>query len=400
MLRVAEHFAKSDTGRQRRANEDSLLARTPVFVVADGMGGAKAGEIASRMAVEAFAPGLPDGGTPEERLADAAREANARIHELASADRERAGMGTTLTAVYVGEEELAIAQVGDSRAYVLREGELSRLTRDHSLVEELIRSGKITEEEAPHHPQRSIITRALGPAASVEVDTRSYRGHDGDVILICSDGLTSMIDEGAVGEILRSASSLDAAGQRLVSEANEAGGRDNITVVLLRLEQLGHGEDGARAEQSTGTAPAVSPTTADPVATPAGTATATVAERRLPRAAPAVVVGGKRRRLRGRPAAALLATLIVVGLLGFGGWLASRSVFFVGTSPQGLVTVFRGLPYDLPAGVRLYERYFVSGVPAASLPARQRKDLLDHRLRSHDDATGLVSQLELGKLSP
>src|SRR5271165_3271417 len=203
MLRVAEQYAVTDTGRQRRANEDSLLARSPLFVVADGMGGAQAGEVASRIAVECFEPGLPDASQPELELAALARAANARIHELSHANAEQAGMGTTLTAAYVGEQEVAIAHVGDSRAYCMRDGDLLRLTDDHSLVDELIREGRLTPEEAEDHPQRSIITRALGPEETVEVDTRSFRARAGDVYLLCSDGLTTMLSEEQIVAVLR-----------------------------------------------------------------------------------------------------------------------------------------------------------------------------------------------------
>ena len=138
MLRAADTVAQTDTGRQRRDNEDSAFARAPVFVVADGMGGAQAGEVASKIAVEVFEQGIPDGGSPEERLADRAREANKRIHNLSKTQHERAGMGTTLTAVYLQDSELAIAHVGDSRAYLFRDGELQLLTQHHSLVAELV----------------------------------------------------------------------------------------------------------------------------------------------------------------------------------------------------------------------------------------------------------------------
>src|SRR5437763_12187831 len=195
MLRVAEQYATTDTGRQRRANEDALLARSPLFVVADGMGGAQAGEVASSIAVEYFQPGLGDASEPESALAGLARAANTRIHELSHSNAEQAGMGTTLTAAYVGEDEVAIAHVGDSRAYCLRDGELVRLTDDHSLVDELMRQGRLTPEEAVEHPQRSVITRALGPEGAVEVDTRSYRARPGDIYLLCSDGLTTMLYE-------------------------------------------------------------------------------------------------------------------------------------------------------------------------------------------------------------
>ncbi|HUB36803.1 MAG TPA: protein phosphatase 2C domain-containing protein, partial [Solirubrobacteraceae bacterium] len=195
MLRVAEQYATSDTGLQRRANEDSLLARPPLFVVADGMGGAQAGEVASKIAVETFADGLGDTREPESGLAARAIAANARIHELSHSNAEQAGMGTTLTAAYVAPEEIAIAHVGDSRAYCLRDGSLTRLTDDHSLVDELVRQGKITAEEAVDHPQRSVITRALGPEPAVEIDTLSYQARAGDVYLLCSDGLTTMLPE-------------------------------------------------------------------------------------------------------------------------------------------------------------------------------------------------------------
>src|SRR5262249_20200798 len=238
MLRVAEQYAVTDTGLQRPANEDSLLARSPLFVVADGMGGAQAGEVASRIAVESFSDGLGDGWSPEEGLVAHALAANTRIYELSQSNAEQAGMGTTLTAVYVGEQDVAIAHVGDSRAYCMRDGELSRLTDDHSLVDELMRQGRLTAEEAVEHPQRSVITRALGPESTVEVDTRSYRAQPGDVYLLCSDGLTTMVPEEEVAAVLLLHPRLRDAGEALIAAANEAGGRDNITVVLLRLEEV------------------------------------------------------------------------------------------------------------------------------------------------------------------
>ncbi len=239
MLRVAEHFERTDTGRQRKANEDAFFARSPLFAVADGMGGAQAGEVASHLAVEVLEQGLPDGpGSMEERLAERVREANARINELSRSDDERAGMGTTLTAAYVGEDELAVAHVGDSRLYRLRDGRFERLTDDHSLVEELVRQGRLTPREADEHPQRSIITRALGPEAGVEPDSRTWPARAGDVYLLCSDGLTSMVHEERVGEVVRTAPDLAAAGRGLIEAANHAGGRDNITVILFRLEEV------------------------------------------------------------------------------------------------------------------------------------------------------------------
>jgi len=415
MLRAAETTCKTDTGRQRRDNEDSAFARAPVFVVADGMGGAQAGEVASRIAVEAFEQGLPDSGSPEERLATRVREANAQIYERSRADRQRAGMGTTLTAAYVDDTHVSIAHVGDSRAYLFRDGTLQRLTQDHSLVDELVRRGKLTEEQAAEHPQRSIITRALGPEPDVEVDTWTYPARAGDVILLCSDGLTSMISEERVKATLVDHDNLDEAADALIREANEAGGRDNITVVLFRLEEIG-ADDAAGEETMVGVAvprdslagPSEesdrSGATAVAVAPPPTRASAhqiapspPSSARRL-QARPPVTVRRDHRFIT--PIAALLSAVIVLGLIGGGGYLASRQLYFIGTNAQGIVTVYRGFPYDLPFGVPLYETYYVSGVPASVVPAARRGDLLNNDLRSQTDATSLVMDLEQGKISP
>src|SRR3954454_7799160 len=209
------------------------------------MGGARAGEVASRMAVEAFGETGREGDKPEELLREVATEANRRIYEMAQSDSEHAGMGTTLTAALVEGRDVAVGHVGDSRLYRLRDGRLERLTQDHSLVEELVRQGKLTPEEAETHPQRSIITRALGPEPDVEVETYTHRGRDGDVYLLCSDGLTGMVSEKRIGEILGEASSLDEAAHKLVEEANSNGGKDNITVLLFRLADAeDDGEEG------------------------------------------------------------------------------------------------------------------------------------------------------------
>jgi serine/threonine protein phosphatase PrpC len=408
MLRVAEQYAGSDTGRQRRANEDALLARSPLFVVADGMGGAQAGEVASRIAVESFQPGLAETSHPELELAELARAANARIHELSHAHADQAGMGTTLTAVYVGEHEVAIAHVGDSRAYCLRDGQLLRLTDDHSLVDELMRQGRLTPEEAVEHPQRSVITRALGPEGMVEVDTRSFRARDGDVYLLCSDGLTTMIGEDEIAATLLAHERLRDAGEALIAAANQAGGRDNITVVLLRLEEVQPAaapptEEGATMvgvpavsapsqppDGATGTHPSLGATALSSAPAPRST------RRRTPRAAP--TASRPRRRLRIRHAGALAFTLVVLWLLGAGAYLALQSVYFIGTNNRGLVTMFEGLPYRLPGNLDLYSSSYVSGVGASTLSPQKRHTLLDHSLRSEGDAAALVRSLELEQL--
>ena len=419
MLRAAETTCKTDTGRQRRDNEDNAYARAPVFVVADGMGGAQAGEVASKIAIEAFEQELPDAENPAERLAIRVREANRQIYDRSRSEHSSAGMGTTLTAAYLDETSVAIAHVGDSRAYLFRDGTLTRLTQDHSLVDELVRHGKLTEAQAAEHPQRSIITRALGPEPDVDVDTWTYQVRAGDVLLLCSDGLTTMISEDRVSEILGSHDGLDAAGDELIRAANEAGGRDNITVVLFRVEDAG--TDGA-ADDATMVAapaprskrtdtqplPAISEETGSAVAVEARTATDAAAQPASP-AAPAPLARTQgwpepprptRRPPRyAKPIAALIAIAIVLFLIGGGGYLATRQLYFIGTNSQGIVTIYRGLPYDLPAGLHLYETYYVSGVPASLVPADRRRTLFDNRLRSQADASNVVRALELGQLS-
>jgi serine/threonine protein phosphatase PrpC len=444
MLRAADYVQRTDTGRQRRGNEDSSLARPPLFVVADGMGGAQAGEVASQIAIDVFEHQLPDSGSPEERLAGCVQEANRQIYRRSRAEHERAGMGTTLTAAYLDDAQVAIAHVGDSRAYLFRDGELTRLTQDHSLVDELLRRGKLTEEQAAEHPQRSIITRALGPEPEVEVDRQTYQVLGGDVVLLCSDGLTSMISEQRIAEILGSTEPLERAADQLIEEANAAGGRDNITVVLFRLEEVGADSQvdqstmvgvpaPARPDQDTTalhTTTSSRATTTPPNAAAPPSTVETAAERapgvdrapgvepapateRAPAAegAPAARIPlartqgrptrapERKRRRYIKPLAALIATLIVLALIGGGGYLASRQLYFLGTNSQGIVTVYRGFPYDLPGGIRLYETYYVSGVPAADLPADRRAALLNHKLRSQSDATSLINTLERGQLS-
>ncbi len=202
MLQIAEAVQLTDTGRQREANEDSYFSRAPLFAVADGMGGAQAGEVASRMAVEAFERADEADAAPEELLRRTAQEANREIFDLAQGDSSRSGMGTTLTAALLHGDEISFGHVGDSRAYVFREGKLKQITNDHSLVEELRRQGKLTRDQAAEHPQRSVITRALGPEPNVDVDTMTFSARAGDVFLLCSDGLTTMLDDEDVAAIL------------------------------------------------------------------------------------------------------------------------------------------------------------------------------------------------------
>lgn len=380
MFRVTDHTMRTDTGRKRSGNEDSAYVRVPLFMIADGMGGAQAGEVASRIVQERFAPGLPEGGgSAEQRLAAMISGANTAIMEAAAGDERLAGMGTTCTAAYLGDEELAIAHVGDSRAYRLRGGVLEQLTDDHSLVGELVRRGQLTEQEAEDHPQRSIITRALGIEPDVPVDHFTVPVQDGDLYLLCSDGLTDMVPDAEIAALLQGDAPLVELADALVSAANVAGGRDNITVVAFRVAEVQLGGAGG-AEQATGThraVPAPAPRSpAVPVHPPA------TPERRGS-TKPAVL------------AAALILTVFLV--LGSAGWIATRSVSFVGTNDEGFVTLYKGVPYSLP-GFSLYQEQYVSGLPADRVPAGDQRLLTDHELRSQKDAVDLVRQLEQGTI--
>jgi protein phosphatase len=388
VLRIVEQAHRTDTGRQRNANEDAYFARAPLFAVADGMGGAQAGEVASRLAAESFEPVQRGEEAPEAYLRAIARTANARIHRLAQTDSSRSGMGTTLTAAMVEDDEVSFAHVGDSRAYVFRDGELKLLTSDHSLVEELRRQGRLTSEQAEDHPQRSIITRALGPDREVEVDTMTYQARPGDVYLLCSDGLTTMVREDRIAAILSSARNLDEAVSRLVGEANEAGGRDNITVVAFRLDEAEAPTEvdaqrtliGPTAEEAGLTAETVSHATGDRARRGARTGDRGARGRAEPWAT--------RRLVKGLVAAAILVGVVVAAVYGI------RQVYFLGTDSGGRVALYRGLPYDLPLGIELYSEVYAAPVQVSAIPAERRDSATDHTLRSRDDAVDLIDDLE------
>jgi serine/threonine protein phosphatase PrpC len=397
-LRIAEQVGRSDVGRQRSANEDSLVLRPPFFAVADGMGGAKAGEVASAIAARAVEDAPAAAQQAEAQLTQVLREANRRIYDLALTDEAHRGMGTTLTAAKVQGDEISLGHVGDSRAYLMRDGELSQLTRDHSLVAELERSGQITPEAAEHHPQRSIITRALGPEPDVEVDTYTLAGRDGDLFLLCSDGLTSMISDDDVSAILRSAADLDSAAEALIRAANQSGGKDNITVVMFRLAEDESGADGALPGDEETIAGQL---TADDVTTAARPAEASAAPAPQARAAEAPArrpAGRSRRRGWARVALKVMVGLALVAAAITGLYALSRQVYFVGTNDAGLVTVYKGVPYDLPLGLNLYTEDYASGMPARAIPAARRNRVLDHEWRSREDAEDLVRSLERGQL--
>jgi len=224
----------TDTGLTRGSNEDGLLVEAPLYAVADGMGGHRAGEIASRVALEELLAAAP-ARLDAKALGRAVRAANRAVIAAAAKSRTRTGMGTTLTAAMVDGSRVAIAHVGDSRAYLLHEGCLERLTDDHSMVGDLIRQGTLTEEEARFHPQRSVITRALGSDPNMVADVFDVEASPGDRLLLTTDGLTGMLADDYIAEILVAERDPERAAQTLVDAANRAGGYDNITVVVVDL---------------------------------------------------------------------------------------------------------------------------------------------------------------------
>ena len=252
-MTAIRHAGVTDTGRKRRRNEDAYVCEPPLFAVADGMGGAQAGEVASRLAASALRESRADAGG-ESRIVDLIQEANRRVYERGQEDPSASGLGTTITVALVENGAVAFGHVGDSRAYLLRRGSLEQLTHDHSLVAELMRSGKLSAEEAETHPQRSVITRALGTDPDVDVDTFTIEARAGDVFLICSDGLSSMVRDETIRELVeRNRGDLDAAARALVQAANRGGGEDNITVVAF---EIGDGDPSERTLEQTQPLPA------------------------------------------------------------------------------------------------------------------------------------------------
>jgi len=315
--------ARSDVGRTRDRNEDSFFAGTSVFAVADGLGGHNAGDVASKLAIEQIERlDRTIGGLPSSRVADALADsvldANRSVYKRAQSDAKVRGMGTTLTAVAFVDGAAHIAHVGDSRIYLLRGGALNQLSSDHTLVARMVQEGKLTPEQAETHPQRSILTRALGAEPEVDVDSLEVDLLPGDRLLLCSDGLSSVIPEERIREILSGDRDLDGASAALIDDANASGGPDNITVVLIEISGVAPERSGA------------------PV----------VERAHLPRLRPT---------RRGVPVRAIVWSLAIV-VVGLGAWLGVRSwvnrSWYVGVD-AGYVTIFRGLPTEV-AGFKLH----------------------------------------------
>ena len=391
-MKLTQHAAATDPGRRRRRNEDAYVVQPPLFAVADGMGGAQAGEIASRIAASALRDS--GAGAGEEAVVALIQEANRRVYEAATSDEARAGMGTTMTAALVEGDTVRIGHVGDSRAYRVRDGALEQLTDDHSLVAELVRSGRLSPEEADVHPQRSVITRVLGTDPEVDVDTFEVEARPGDVFMICSDGLTSMVDDASILDVVEhNRTSLDRAARALVDAANKGGGEDNITVIVFEL-----GDDDAEAAP----APAIADDAPDDEertlteldAVPTIDDTMVVSRAELE--ALAGTGNGREPHGRRRVSRAVIAVVAATALVVFAAlvvWTLSRS-YFVGVQPDGHVAVYQGFPWNVVGGVRLYRMRYESPVLAGQLSQAERRKLFDHDLRTYDRALDAVRLYE------
>ena len=404
-MRIAESAGKTDSGRKRRRNEDAFVREPPLFAVADGMGGAQAGEVAARLAVAAFREFHDaDELEPEERVAAIIQEANRRIYERGRSDAQTSGMGTTITAALLAGDAVAFGHVGDSRAYRLRQSQLEQLTEDHSLVADLVRSGRLSAEEADTHPQRSVITRVLGTDPQVDVDTFSVEAAPGDVFLLCSDGLTTMVADDDITETIEGADTLEQATKTLVKAANRAGGEDNITVVLFSLageeEPLedtvvappdGRGE--ADLEDTITGLEAPTLRTAVPAAVLEREHEAELEQWGLADEAEPAQAPARQRRWQRRLFWSLLAIAFALAVVAAAVWALSRANF-VGADEDGHVVVYQGVPWELGGGVDLFRARYVSRLQAVQLSEAERKSLFDHELMSYDEARQRLAPYE------
>jgi protein phosphatase len=369
--------SKTDVGRVRQGNEDSFLVDAPLFVVADGMGGHLAGDVASATAIEVIQERTGDIRAEDpETLAAMVKEANRAIWGKGGDDPNLRGMGTTCTLVLLDGSKARIAHVGDSRAYLFHDGELKQITEDHTLVGRMVREGRLNPEDAERHPQRSVITRALGVDEDVEVDLITLDLYEGDRLLICSDGLSSMIPHPAIADVLAQTEDAQSAAEQLVERANEAGGEDNITVVVIDM-----GGENASAT------PAVAEHRSDVGERAHTDPAADTGYHRV------VDVSTKRRRW---PRIAAV-TIVVIAVLSAGGFYAVRyaldNSWFVGVN-DGVVTIYRGIPGEV-AGVTLNEAHQRTDVELRSLPAFKRDEVTEGiKVGSLEEAEETVDQLQ------
>jgi PPM family protein phosphatase len=371
--------AATDIGQVREGNEDSFLVLDPLFAVADGMGGHRGGEVASTLALETIERLF---SAHEGTLTEQVEQANRAVFERSQADREVAGMGTTLTAVQVQDAKARLAHVGDSRAYLLRDGELHLLTEDHTLVHRMVEEGEITAEEAESHPHRSILTRALGVDGAVRVDEGVVELRDGDRLLLCTDGLTGMVAETQIADVLKGTSDPQAAVERLVSMANRAGGVDNITAVILDFAE-GSPRTSVPSDQTVARRTEVS--TSTPIQTAGAGA--------LPSAPPRIEGRARVARKLGIGAGIAVA-VVVLGVVALRVYLDTQ--WYVGVS-NGRVAIFRGVPAEI-AGFDLH-----SVVVETTIPAEEAESLEFYRDRlpegittdDRDGADAVVEQIRV-----
>ncbi|MBA3350269.1 MAG: Stp1/IreP family PP2C-type Ser/Thr phosphatase [Actinobacteria bacterium] len=353
---------RSDTGQVREGNEDSFLARSPLFALADGMGGHLGGEVASQLAIGIIErEPLSEFSGDETSLAQLVRRANQAILDKAGTDRALEGMGTTCTLLVLDGHQAHLAHVGDSRAYLLRDGDLEQITQDHTLVQRMVQEGRLSPEDALHHPHGNIITRALGVEPDIEVDIIVRDLRDGDRILLCSDGLTDMITPEDIRLILVDRTDPQEAADHLVDAANQAGGQDNITALVVRVTE---GEDNGLG------APNQSAVRRAPPPPPDGGSTGEFRPVSEASPTPAPLA-------RGRWIAKTLATLAVIAILGAAGYAGVRYLlarsFFVGVDEGGTITVFRGIPEEV-AGLTLKETELDSNLDWERLPTQNLKE--------------------------
>lgn len=335
----------SDVGQHRANNQDSMLVGERVFVVADGMGGHQGGEVASAIAVDRIGRLAPSGDTTTDELVGLVREANDAVFTRSSEDPSLSGMGTTVVATAVvvedGEERVAIVNVGDSRAYRLTNGHLEQVSEDHSLVGEMVRDGRLSSEQAHDHPQKNIVTRAIGIEPAVEVDEFQLLPHAGDRYLLCSDGLTDEVSEEEIASVLRTIDDPEQAATDLVRRANENGGRDNVTVVIVDVV-----DDGGAARAASSAVPDAAEFSHDAgsdtdmlLALPDDMAHARGSGASRPDDAPEP----RARRQRAVTARSVAFVVIVLALVGGGVFLSYRSARDYHFAEQGgEVTIVRG----------------------------------------------------------
>jgi PPM family protein phosphatase len=379
---------KSDVGRVREGNEDSYLLEEPLFVVADGMGGHLAGDVASSTAVEVIKNHADaDPARDPDSLAGLLRRANSAIWEKAQSDSSLRGMGTTCTLLMLEDDHAELAHVGDSRAYLFRGGELSQLTEDHTLVGRMVREGRLSEQEADNHPQRSIITRALGVDSEVKVDLLSLDLMEGDRLLLCSDGLTSMIDTDKISGVLATESDPQAAADKLVELANEAGGEDNITVLVLDV-----------TEKEVAAPPPPSPAPSEAPAHAEGEPTDRAArDEAAPAPAPVAADVTSKARTTRPWLRRLVVALVVIAALAGGAYAAVRYMlqnsWYVGVAGTGRVAIYQGRPEEI-AGFSLHELEQTTDLRLTDLPESMR-DVVEEGIKvdSLDDARSTVSDL-------